>query len=255
MAVPVAAPLTLFLIIVVEVLYVEQGLGEPAALPDGPAFLQLPPMVTGETGVDTMLKATLACAFLVLASAEVMAAAPSDERFIRHEVQASTYESEIARLGQVRATRTDVRAYAETLVNDHEAYNGALRELAKSKGISIPPGISANDKKRLDQLAGTRGVAFDTAFVREAQRVNNDEIRTFRQEARHTTDPDIRSFVGRFLEVDEKHAAGARALSDRGLASRMPVIPPSRTGDTMPVLPPPSGSKMPVVSPPTGAEQ
>jgi putative membrane protein len=212
-------------------------------------------MVTGETGVYTMLKATLACAFLVLAGAEAMAATPSDERFIRHEIQASTYEAEFARLGQVRATRPDVRAYAETLVNDHEAYNGALRELAKSKGIAVPPGMAANDKKRLDQLAGSRGAAFDTAFVREAQRVNNDEIHTFRKEASHTTDPDIRSFVGRFLEVDEKHATDARALSERAVSSRMPVIHPPRTGDTMPVLPPPSGSKMPVISPPTGAEK
>ena len=36
-AVPLAAPLTLFLIVAVEVLYVEQGLGEPAALPGSPA--------------------------------------------------------------------------------------------------------------------------------------------------------------------------------------------------------------------------
>ena len=36
-AVPLAAPLTLFLIVVVEVLYIEQGLGEPAALPGSPA--------------------------------------------------------------------------------------------------------------------------------------------------------------------------------------------------------------------------
>ena len=184
-----------------------------------------------------MLKATLTVASLMLACAEAMAATPSDERFIRHEIQASTYEAEFARLGQVRATRPDVRAYAATLVNDHEAYNGALRELAKSKGIAIPSSMAANDKKRLDRLAGTRGAAFDTAFVREAQRVNNDEIRAFRKEASRTADPDIRSFVARFLEVDEKHAAGARALSERGVGSRMPVIQPPRTGDTMPVTP------------------
>ena len=202
-----------------------------------------------------MLKAILFSAFLVLTGVEATAGMPFDEQFIRHEAQGSTYELDLARLGQTRATRPDVRAYAATLVNDHEAYNSSLRELAKSKGIGIPPSMAAKDRKRLDRLAGTRGAEFDAAFVREARRVNNEEIRTFRQEAGRTADPDIRSFVERFLEVDEKHAAGARALSERSVASRMPVIEPPRTGDTMSVPPPASDSNMPIISPPPHDEK
>ena len=82
--------------------------------------------------------------------------------------------------------------------------------------------MATNDKKRLDRLAGMRGVAFDSAFVREAVRINGEDIRAFRREASRTADPDIRSFVTRFLEVDEKHGAGARALSERHVSSRMP---------------------------------
>jgi putative membrane protein len=147
-----------------------------------------------------------------------MAATPADRQFIRHEALGSLYESELAHVGLIRATRPEVRAYAATLVNDHEAYNGALRDLAKSKGIALPSGMSGKDKKRLDRLAGTLGGAFDAAFLREAQRVNNDEIRTFRSAASRTSDRDIRGFVGRFLEVEEKHAASARALGDRSVA-------------------------------------
>jgi putative membrane protein len=196
-----------------------------------------------------MLKAIMISAFLMLAAAQAMGASPLDEQFVRYEAQGSLYELAFARLGEARATRPEVRAYATTLVNDHESYNGALRELAESKGIAVPSSLAKNDQKKLDRLAGTRDASFDTAFVREARRVNGTVIRAFRRQASLTTDPDIRRFVTRFQEVEEKHGAIARRLAERSVASRLPVIPPPRTGDTMPVISPPSASKMPVISP------
>jgi hypothetical protein len=117
----------------------------------------------------------------------------------------------------------------------------------------MPSSMATNDKKRLDRLAGMHGVAFDSAFVREAVRINGEDIRAFRTEASRTADPDIRRFVTRFLEVDEKHEAEARALSERNVGSSMPLIHPPQTGDTMPVIPPPGASAMPVIPPPTPA--
>lgn len=197
-----------------------------------------------------MLRILILAVLLMLAGPKAMAA-PFDELFVRYEAQSSAYELEFARLGAVRATRSEVRTYAAVLVNDHEAYSGALRDLATSKGIAVPSGLAASDRKRLDRLARARGTAFDRAFVREAQRINNDNIRAFRKEAARTADPDIHSFVDRFLEMDAKHEAAASALSERVVASKTPVIHPPLTGDRMVVVPPPSASSMPVIAPPS----
>ena len=196
-----------------------------------------------------MLKTMMLGAFLLLAGGQVMAASLRDEQFVRFEAQGSLYELAFARLGEAHATRPEVRAYATTLVNDHEAYNGALRDLAEAKAIAVPSSIANSDQKRLDRLAATSGIAFDTAFIREARRINGDVIRNFRRQVSRATDPDIRRFVARFLEVEERHDAVARRLSERAVASRTPVIEPPRTGDTMPVISPLSASKMPVISP------
>jgi putative membrane protein len=199
-----------------------------------------------------MLKTMIVVASLMLAGVEAMGA-PFDELFVRYEAQGSIYEVAFAQLGQSRATRPEVRAYAATLINDHEAYNGALRDLAESKGIAMPSSMTTSDKQRLDRLAAIRGTAFDSAFVREAVRINGEDIRAFRREASRTADPDIRSFVTRFLEVDEKHEAGARALGERHVGSSMSLIRPQRTGDTMPFIPPPGASAILVTLPPTPA--
>jgi putative membrane protein len=172
-----------------------------------------------------MLQRAMLAALLLLAAPDAIAA-PFDDLFVRYEAQGSAYELEFARLGQARAMRSDVRSYAAILVNDHEAYNGALRDLAASKGITVPSGLTASDQKRLDRLARTRGTAFDSAFVREARRINNENLRAFRKEAVRTADPDIHSFVDRFLEVDAKHEAAASALTEHVVASKAPVIAP-----------------------------
>lgn len=199
-----------------------------------------------------MLKTIILAALLMLAGAKAMAT-PLDDLFVRFEAQSSAYELEFARLGKARATRPEVRTYAAVLANDHEAYSSALRDLAASKGIAVPSGLAPSDRKRLDRLAQTRGAGFDSAFVREARRINSEDMRAFRKEAGRTADPDIHSFVDRFLEVDAKHEAAARALSEHVVASKAPVIRPPRTGDTMAVVPPPSVSSMPVIAPQSSA--
>lgn len=66
---------------------------------------------------------------------------------------------------------------------------------------------------------------------RHGASINGEVIRAFRQAASHLTDPDIRRFVIRFLEVGEQHDTIARGLGERSVASRSPVIQPPRTGD------------------------
>ncbi len=198
-----------------------------------------------------MLRMTILAALLLFANAKAMAGS-YDDTFVRYEAQRSAYEAKFARLGEARATRPEVRTYAATLVNDHEAYSGALRSLAASKGIKLPPGLFARDKKRLDRLAQTHGAVFDSAFVREARRINSEATRSFRRQAARTADPDVRGFVYRFLEVDARHEAAATTLTEHVVAAKSPVIHPPRTGDAMVVVPPPGGSAMPVIGPTPG---
>lgn len=186
-------------------------------------------------------------------------AAPFDVLFLRHEATGSAYELAIAQLAQTRAVQEDVKSYAGTLVNDHEAYNAALRALAQQKGIELPPGLTPKDQTRRDDLARLNGVAFDRAFIREARRINEADVRSFRQEASRTVDPDIRTFVTKFLAVDEGHAKAARALAGTTVASapisRMPVIKPPSMGSNMPVIAPSTrDSAMPVIPAPGSAK-
>ena len=108
-----------------------------------------------------MLRTTTLATVLMLAGFNAIAA-PFDDLFVRYEAQSSAYELAFARLGEVRATRPEVRTYAGLLINDHEAYGAALRDLATSKGIAVSSGLLPRDRRRLDRLAETRGIQLTT---------------------------------------------------------------------------------------------
>ncbi len=190
-------------------------------------------------------------AIMGLWAAPVAAASPYDQVFMRHEVQASAYELDVARLGLARSHRPEIRAYAETLMNDHARYNEALRDLARSKDVPLPAGMTRRDRQRLDRLASTPARRFDAAFLLEARRINGDGVRAFRAEASRTADPEIREFVTRFLTVEKQHDSLARALSDTVMASGAAGLRPPRTGDPIVIAPPPDRTPMPIIRPPT----
>ena len=209
----------------------------------------------------SFIVALLLCAALGARAGHAQAAAPFDQLFLRSVAQGSAAELAIARLAQARATRPDVKAYAETLVHDHEAYGAALRDLAAKRGVALPSGLSAQGQAAVDRLARVHGSSFDSAFIAEALRLNAADLRAFHAEAARTSDTDIGAFVAGFLPMDEQHEAGARALEairvarmdqprrQRRLAGPMPVIPPP-SSSAMPVIrPPQSGSNMPVIPP------
>jgi putative membrane protein len=191
--------------------------------------------------------AVLSLGMLVLASgAKAQVLAPFDQLFLRSEARSNAYEVALAQLASTRAAAPEVKAYADTVLQDHAAHDGALRDLAVKKGMNLDMALSQQSKAAIERLSHLKGRAFDRAFIAEARRVNNAAIRAFRTEASRTADPDLRRFVADGLALDEQHDAALAALAPKPRG--MPVIRPP-VGGNMPILPPPSGGTTPVIPP------
>ncbi len=147
----------------------------------------------------------------------VTALSPIDRACLITEASGAAYELASAKLAAAKATREDVKAYARMLVGDHEAYNAALLNLGKAKGLLLPTEVDGDDAKRLSALDQASGPGFDAAYVTEALRVNAEDGREAEQERASTADPAIKAFIERFAGrgVDAKHEAGAKRLGGR----------------------------------------
>lgn len=61
----------------------------------------------------------------------------SDRRFITKVAESSQKEAAIAQLAAQRATRPDVRSFAQELISDHQQMNSQLMQIAQRKGVTL----------------------------------------------------------------------------------------------------------------------
>ena len=111
-----------------------------------------------------------------------------------------------------KASRSDVKSYAEKLVSDHQRYNLALEKLGKENGLALPTELDSADKSRLSDLEKLSGKAFDALYVKEALRINAEDKRDSEKEKATTKSEAIRSFIAKFADMDAEHETLARQL-------------------------------------------
>ncbi len=135
-----------------------------------------------------------------------------DRQFMTQDATGGFYEIAIAALAQERSSRDDIKAYAAMLIRDHAEYNAALQQLASSKGVSLPIGMTADDRAKLNGMNLQGGSTLDRSFILEAVQINDEDRKAAQDEAAATSDPDIKAFLQKFSAMDAKHEQGAKAL-------------------------------------------
>ncbi len=154
---------------------------------------------------------TVFAILLALAAPPAFAAvSTADRSFLIHEAQGGAYELAIAQLATQKATHDDIKAYAQRIVADHEQGNKALQQLAQSKGVSLPTGMTHDEQTRFAGLQNLQGTDFDRAYVKAAVRINAEDRRDFANEAKTTHDADIHAYVQRFAAMDAEHEQAAK---------------------------------------------
>ena len=136
----------------------------------------------------------------------------TDKDYLVQDAQGSAYELETAKLATQKASNPDVKAYAQKLVHDHETYNAALQRLGHQQGFALPTDLTAADTVRLTALKALSGSLFDKAYVKEAIRINADDLSEAKKEMDATQDDTIKTFLSQFAGMDAEHEALAKAL-------------------------------------------
>ena len=136
----------------------------------------------------------------------------TDKDYLVQDAQGAAYELESAKLATRKASNPDVKAYAQKLVHDHETYNAALQRLGHEHGFALPNDLTSADTVRLTALKALSGSLFDKAYVKEAIRINADDLDEAKTEMDATQDEGIKTFISQFAGMDAEHEALAKAL-------------------------------------------
>src|SRR5688572_18185245 len=89
--------------------------------------------------------AGFACLFIIAVHGQQLS--PEDRQFIEKAAQAGMHEVHMGQIGIERGSSQAIKQYSQRLVDDHTKANQELAELAKRKGVTLPPAATQSDSR------------------------------------------------------------------------------------------------------------
>lgn len=88
-----------------------------------------------------------------------------DGDFVRDVAMMNMTAVELSRTALTKATAPDVKAFAQQLIDDHEAAANKLKSVASENSIEWPGQLDEKHKKDADELAKKQGADFERDYV------------------------------------------------------------------------------------------
>lgn len=137
----------------------------------------------------------------------------TDATFINTVAMAGNAEVTFGQLAASKATRGDVRQFANRMVTDHTKGNQQLMALAQQKDITPSQGMDTMHQTLYEQLQAMSGSDFDNAYMKSQVQDHEMVVETFQTEADSGSDADVKGFAQQNLPTMQQHLQMARSIS------------------------------------------
>ena len=147
------------------------------------------------------------------ASAPVSRLSSADASFMEKAAHTGVAEVESGKLAVEKGSNTQLRRFAQQMVDDHGRANEELKALAQAKGVQLPDGLSIAQKAKLQLLSASDGPSFDHRYADTmGVSAHRHAVQLFEKTAATAQDPDVRAFAVGRLPTIRHHLAMARDM-------------------------------------------
>lgn len=136
--------------------------------------------------------------------------AGADRDFLEEASTNGWLAADVARVAMERSTDTQVRNYAQGLLNHHVGANTELATLATTRGVRLP----AKDRKPTEEWMKKEAKEFDADFLDEMENVHEEIVDLFK-DAAGSKDAEIAAFAQKHLPTLQAQLMQAKNLRDR----------------------------------------
>ncbi len=137
----------------------------------------------------------------------------TDVEFVKHEAAAGMATVKIAGLGVKKATRPEVKTFAQMIVKDHTAANAELTKLAATKGVELSAVLDSKHAEMFQKLEQYSGTEFDKEFLDVAVSGHKKCVGRFEDAAKDSQDNDVKMWAVKMLPALQAHLAQAEELN------------------------------------------
>lgn len=147
---------------------------------------------------------------------------PAERQFLQNEYVAGKDFVALATEAANQSDSEDVRAFARTLLNDHQLANGKLAKLAATKEVELETASNeaATPDERLTALRQLKGDLFNQEFLTLMIGMHSESIDHFEKATTDSPDLDLKKWADERLTRLKSHLDQANKLSPSKTANK-----------------------------------
>jgi putative membrane protein len=138
-------------------------------------------------------------------------AAPAPDQFLMDVSRDNRAEVDLGQLAQTKAANAQVKAYGRMLASDHAKANTEVNSMARTKNVTLPAELSAEQKSLKEQLTSASGGSFDRQYVDAMVKDHQKAIALF-EKASTSSDAQVKAFATKTLPTLRHHLEEAQRL-------------------------------------------
>lgn len=144
-------------------------------------------------------------------SNEASTISSSDRKFMDKAAQGGMAEVKLGELATQKAQSDQVKQFGQRMVDDHSKADDQLKQLASTKGVTLPTTVDKSTQKEYDKLSKLSGSEFDREYMKNMVSDHKKDIGDFKSEASKAKDADVKQFASSTLPTLQEHLQLAQA--------------------------------------------
>ena len=137
-----------------------------------------------------------------------------DEMALKDMAQANINEIAAAKIALSKAESSEVKAFAQKMVEDHGSALSKVQTVAQQKGVALPTEPDAMHKTMAAELEKQSGGAFDKMYMENAGTKDHKMVLSkLQSDAMNIKDADVKALADAHTPVVEQHLKAAEQMS------------------------------------------
>jgi len=141
-----------------------------------------------------------------------------DKAFVEKAAIGGMAEVQMGQLAKQKGASDQVKQFGSRMVDDHSKANDELKQVASSKGITLPSDLDAKHKNKMAKLEKLSGAQFDRAYMDDMVADHKEDVAEFQKQAKSGQDPDVKGFASKTLPTLQEHLNMAQS-TDKSVKS------------------------------------
>jgi putative membrane protein len=127
--------------------------------------------------------------------------------------EANMAEVELGKLAASKAGSSDVKSFAQMMVDDHSKALTELKTLAQQKNLKWSTNLDHKDLALKEKLSKLSGPEFDRVYMQAMVSGHRNVANEVRNESKSGKDPDAKAWAAKTLPTVEEHLKKAEDVN------------------------------------------